>query len=283
MKKCWLLLLCASLSVSLLSYADSIRYWITSKSSLEAALKAAPQNNSDREATLETSFKENGCTGEHLQHQQVKGHLSNLICEIPGTQAGVIVVAAHFDHAELGTGIVDNWSGAVLLPLLARSVSVIHPRHTYRFIAFTDEEKGLVGSKYYVSHLHKEEKKQILAMINFDTLGLAPTEIWLNHGDRALAQHLASAAAAVKLPVSVVNVEQVGSTDSDPFFDSRIPALTIHSVTQETFPILHTARDNFLAIKIDDYYDTYRLSALFLSFLDQTAGTGQLAPTDSPK
>lgn len=282
MKKYWLLLL-VLLALSLVSYGDSIRYWIVSKPKLEAALKAAPQNNSDREAALETSFNENGCTGEHLQHQQVKGHLSNLICEIPGTQAGVIVVGAHFDHAEMGTGIVDNWSGAVLLPLLARSVASIHPRHTYRFIAFTDEEKGLIGSTYYVSHLHKEEKKQILAMINFDTLGLAPTEIWLDHGDRALAQHLASVAAAVKLPVSVMNVEQVGTTDSDPFFNSKIPALTIHSVTQETFPILHTLRDNLSPIKIDDYFDTYRLSALFLSYLDQTAGTPELSADDTHK
>ena len=85
-------------------------------------------------------------------------------------------LAAHFDHVERGQGIVDNWSGAVLLPFLAKSVAEMHPKHTYRFIAFTDEEKGLVGSKYYVSHLSKEEKKQILAMINFDTLGCRPTE-----------------------------------------------------------------------------------------------------------
>jgi Zn-dependent M28 family amino/carboxypeptidase len=148
----------------------------------------------------------------------------------------------------------------------------MHPKHTYRFIAFTDEEKGLIGSKYYVSHLSKDQKKQILGMVNFDSLGLSYTRIWLDHGDHALAQHLASAATALKLSVGIVNVEKVGTTDSDPFRDAKIPALTLHSITQETFHILHTADDNFSAIKMDDYYDTYRLSALYLSYLDTVEG-----------
>ena len=223
-------------------------------------------------------FIANGCSGNALQHQGVKGHGSNLICEITGAKAGIIIVAAHFDHVERGQGIVDNWSGAVLLPFLAKSVAEMHPKHTYRFIAFTDEEKGLVGSKYYVSHLSKEEKKQILAMINFDTLGLSPTKIWLDHGDRGLAQDIAAAAGATKSPLSVVNVENLGMADSDSFFNEKIPALTIHSVTPDTFHILHSADDNFSAIKMNDYYDTYRLAALYLSYLDMLVGNEMTTP-----
>ena len=52
--------------------------------------------------------------------------------------------------------------------------------------------------------------------------------------------------------------------DSDSFFNEKIPALTIHSVTPDTFHILHTADDNFSAIKMNDYYDTYRLAASLL-------------------
>lgn len=255
-----------------------IRYWKADKPTVEAALKAAPTDNIEREKTLEASFIANDCSGDKLQHQDVKGHGSNLICEITGSEAGIIIVGAHFDHVERGQGIVDNWSGAVLLPFLAKSVAEMHPKHTYKFIAFTDEEKGLIGSKYYVSHLTKDQKKQVLAMVNFDTLGLSYTRMWLDHGDRALAQHLASVAAAMKLSIGIVNVEKVGMADSDSFRDAKIPVLTIHSLTQETLHILHTADDTFSAIKMDDYYDTYRLSALYLSYLDTVEGEKMITP-----
>ena len=255
-----------------------IKYWKADKPTVEAALKAAPTDNKEREKALEASFIANGCSGDKLQHQEVKGYGSNLICEVTGPEAGIVIVGAHFDHVDRGRGIVDNWSGAVLLPFLAKSVAEQHPKHTYRFIAFTDEEKGLIGSKYYVSHLSKDQKKQILGMVNFDSLGLSYTRIWLDHGDRALAQHLASVAAAMKLSVGIVNVEKVGMADSDSFRDAKIPVLTIHSVTQETLHLLHTADDNFSEIKMDDYYDTYRLSALYLSYLDTVEGEKISAP-----
>jgi hypothetical protein len=73
-------------------------------------------------------------------------------------------------------------------------------------------------------------------------------------------------------------VEKVGTTDSDPFRDAKIPVLTIHSVTQDTFHILHTADDNFSAIKMDDYYDTYCLVALYLSYLDTMVGNQVTTP-----
>jgi len=270
----------ALLLIFLASAANSadISYWKADKPTVEAALKAAPSDNKEREKTLEASFIANGCSGDKLQHQDVKGHGSNLICEVTGTEPGVVIVGAHFDHVERGLGIVDNWSGAVLLPFLAKSIAQMHPKHTYRFIAFTDEEQGLVGSKYYVSRLSKDQKKQILGMVNFDSLGLSYTRMWLDHGDRALAQHLASAATALKVSVGIVNVENVGMADSDSFRDAKIPVLTIHSVTQETFHILHTADDNFSAMNMDDYYDTYRLSALYLSYLDTVEGEKMTTP-----
>jgi len=44
--------------------------------------------------------------------------------------------------------------------------------------------------------------------------------------------------------------------------------ISIHSVTQESLPILHSKRDNFDAIYFDDYYSTYRLVAYYLAYLD---------------
>jgi len=40
-------------------------------------------------------------------------------------------------------------------------------------------------------------------------------------------------------------------------------------LTNTTFPILHTARDQIEAIHIGEYYDSYRLIAAYLAYLDQ--------------
>ncbi|MGH9651127.1 MAG: hypothetical protein ACRD3I_11740, partial [Terriglobales bacterium] len=100
-------------------------------------------------------------------------------------------------------------------------------------------------------------------------LGLSSTKVWLSHADKGLAAALNNVAHSMKLPLAGVNVEQVGSSDSESFAKRSIPSLTIHSVTQETFPILHSSQDTLAAIHLDDYYATYRLVAAYLSYLDQ--------------
>ena len=89
---------------------------------------------------------------------------------------------------------------------------------------------------------------------------------------------IAAIAQAMKLPIGVVNVDQVGSTDSEPFAKYKIPRITIHSVTQETWPILHSDKDKLSAIKMDDYYATYRLLAGYLAYLDTYLGSKAAQP-----
>jgi hypothetical protein len=71
--------------------------------------------------------------------------------------------------------------------------------------------------------------------------------------------------------LSRVDVEQVGSSDAEQFAERKIPRITIHSLTQESWNahILHTSKDRISAIRLDDYYETYRLLAAYIAFLDQ--------------
>jgi Zn-dependent M28 family amino/carboxypeptidase len=69
---------------------------------------------------------------------------------LPGSSDQVIIVGAHFDRVPEGDGVVDNWSGASLLPSLYEAVKNEPRKHTYIFIGFTDEEQGEVGSRFYV-------------------------------------------------------------------------------------------------------------------------------------
>ena len=80
---------------------------------------------------------------------------------------------------------------------------------------------------------------------------------------------ISDVAEAMKLPVSGVDIDEVGDTDSASFLKIGIPLMTIHSLTQETFSILHTRRDKPEALNLDRDHETFRLTAAYLAYLDQ--------------
>ena len=155
------------------------------------------------------------------------------------------------------------------MPTLYEGLRSKPVRHTFIFIAFTGEEKGELGSASYVNGMSKDEVALSRAMVNMDTLGLGPPEVWLSHADPYLARALAGVANALKLPFRAMNVEQVGSTDSEQFARRKIPSITIHSLTQETLPVLHSRRDQISAVRPNDYYDSYCLVTAYLTYLDR--------------
>ncbi len=264
-----LLLIVFALSLAALPAKAQITFELLRPPAIEARLKSFTRSNEKRMQTMKQLFAESGCSGEKFTEQAVpRLKEPNLVCVLPGSGDAIILVGAHFDFADAGDGVVDNWSGASLLPSLFETLSHRPHQHTYVFIAFSREEKGLVGSEYYAKKLTREEKQRIHAMINMDTLGLTPTKIWVNHSDEELVRVAAVVANVLHAPLAGVNVEQVGSTDSESFLSRKIPSIAFHSITQETLPILHSPRDNIASIRMDDYYETYRLITAYLSYLD---------------
>ncbi len=261
----WLGLLLTSTTAA---FAQSSQYTQLQQNVIESRLEQYADKNIVREATLKRLFEEAGC-GEHLEEQAVKSSASpNVICTLPGTSNDVIVVGAHYDHVHAGDGVVDNWSGASLLPSLYQSLNSMPRQHTYIFISFTDEEKGFVGSGFYATRLSEEEVAHIQGMVDIDTLGLGPTEIWVSNSDPDLVKDMFEVASDMELPVRRMDVDKIGNSDGQSFKQRGIPIITLHSVTPETLPILHSNRDNLKAMKLDDYYDSYKLIAAYLAALD---------------
>jgi Peptidase family M28 len=264
------LLRCVLFAFLILSASAQTNFRLLDRNKIESRIKSFSRKNDEREAIVKQLFKESGCKDDQLSEQVVKAKLPpNVICVLPGETNGVILVGAHTDKVDQGDGVVDNWSGASLLPSLLYSVGGQKRHHTFIFVGFTGEEKGLLGSDFYVRHLSLEQRSKIEGMINFDTLGLGPTEVWASHANAPLLSALARIASAMKLPISVMNVENFGTADSESFAEFEIPRVTIHSLTQETVPILHSSRDKIDAVKMNDYYNTYRLMAGYLAFLDK--------------
>ena len=122
-------------------------------------------------------------TQDVLDKKNVK--LKNVIAIIPGTNpklSEAVVITAHYDHLGFGwpnvkkgnegkihNGADDNASGISVILELAKTMSkTSKPARTIIFVAFTAEESGLVGSRYFVKNY---KKHPILANLNIDTVG----------------------------------------------------------------------------------------------------------------
>jgi carboxypeptidase Q len=96
----------------------------------------------------------------------------NVVGEIRGYEKPdeVVILGAHLDSWELGTGALDNGCNAALVIEAARAIKAtgLLPRRTIRFILFSGEEQGTVGSFEYVK-AHRAELDKIRAMITFDS------------------------------------------------------------------------------------------------------------------
>jgi hypothetical protein len=252
---------------------NNVTYRAASREVVLARLQKYGGNNQRRKSTLKKIFAEAGCNDQHLSEQPVKGSkLPNVVCLLPGSSEKIIIVGAHFDRVSEGNGVVDNWSGASLLPSLFEAVKVEPRKHTYIFIGFTEEEKGEIDSHYYARQMTREQVAATDAMVNMDTLGLAPTEVWATHSDKDLISRLVKIARFLNAPVTAANVERIGGdTDSEQFAERKIPSITIHSLTQKTWDahILHSSKDKLSAMNLDDYYQTYGLLAAYVAYLDQ--------------
>ena len=96
----------------------------------------------------------------------------NVIAESArGDSGNVVVVGAHLDSVLEGPGINDNGSGSATILEIAEQMTKVKPRNQVRFIWFSAEESGLIGSDFYVSSLSDAERGQIAAMLNFDMVG----------------------------------------------------------------------------------------------------------------
>lgn len=253
--------------------AQDFRVRLASRESIEARLGEYKGSNQQRAMKLKAMFFEAGC--RDVSEQLVRrSNPPNVICVLPGTSGRIIIVGAHFDRVSGSDGVADNWSGASLLPSLYQAVNVDSRRHTYVFIGFTMEEAGLIGSRYYARKMTRDQVALTDAMVNLDTLGLAPTEIWRSRSDESLILPLLRVSMYLDLPLYGVNFGRVGSTDSESFKPLKIPRITIHSLTQESEDqqILHTKRDKLAVVNLDYLYDTYHMLAIYLVYLDQLLG-----------
>lgn len=165
----------------------------------------------------------------------------NLICEIKGESDEIIVVTAHYDSVPFSRGNYDNTTGSICLVEMARYFSTHKPKRTLRFIWCGGEERGLLGSKAYVA-AHQDELDKVVLCVNIDMIGCTiGKRIAVCTSELSLVNYLEYAS---KMWGEQLNCSQgVYSSDSTPFADAGVPALSFARISSPGTGGIHSRYD----------------------------------------
>jgi len=172
----------------------------------------------------------------------------NTVAEMRGSErpGEVVIVGAHLDSWDLGTGTTDNGTGAMCVLEAARAIaqSGLKPRRTIRFVLFTGEEQGLIGSRKY-AEAHAAEADSIQAVIVLDNGTGAITGQALQ--GRADLEGLWRALLA---PVKGLGVDSVvnrnkGGTDHLSFLPYGVPGFNFNQLERGYNHTHHSQSDTY--------------------------------------
>ncbi len=156
---------------------------------------------------------------------------ANVVGEIRGTENPdqVIVVGGHLDSWDLASGSTDNGCGATVTLGAAEAIikSGFKPRRTIRFILFTGEEQGLLGSLAYVQ-AHQSDMSNYVAALILD-FGQGPVTGFQMGGHDDLIPVVQKFAASLQAfgDLKVDNEVEFG-TDTGPFTLAGLPAINLN-------------------------------------------------------
>jgi hypothetical protein len=179
---------------------------------------------------------------------------ANVVGEIRGTEhpEQVIVVGGHLDSWDLATGTTDDGCGVATTLGAAKAIKLsgFKPKRTIRFVLFTGEEQGLLGSLAYTK-MHKNEMANHVAALVLDN-GQGPV-VKLNLGGRDdLVPAMEKFADSVKAFGELgVDDRPVFGTDAGPFILAGLPGINMGQDSPEYKYTHHSAVDTFDKVKPD--------------------------------
>ncbi len=176
-----------------------------------------------------------------LEQKEYTADSHNVILDLPGEIPEYIVLTAHYDSTSLSQGAYDNMSGCVGLLAMAETFSRKPHRYGLRFIWCGSEERGLLGAKAYCND-HEEELGKIVLNVNLDMIGCimgkfiacCTSETSLVHYIRYFADEQG---------FGIRSYQDVYSSDSTPFADRGIPAVSFARAAPGNTATIHNSYD----------------------------------------
>ncbi len=182
-----------------------------------------------------------------LEQEAYTGESHNVILDLPGETEETIVFTAHYDSTSLSQGAYDNMSGSVGLLGIAEFFKTHPHRYSLRFIWCGSEERGLLGSKAYCA-AHEEGLKEIVLCINLDMIGCIMGKfIACCTSEEPLVSYLNY--FSQELGFGVKAYQDVYSSDSTPFADKGIPAVSFARIAPQNTATIHNSYDTLELMK----------------------------------
>ena len=176
-----------------------------------------------------------------LQQKEYKGNSHNLMVTLPGETDETIIFTAHYDSTSLSKGSYDNMSGSIGLLSMAEYFSTHPHRYTLRFLWCGSEERGLLGSKAYCA-AQKEALEQTVLNINLDMIGCIMGKfIACCTTESKLVDYLSYFGNEMGFQIKAY--QDVYSSDSTPFADQGVPAVSFARIAPPTTATIHNRYD----------------------------------------
>lgn len=218
----------------------------------------------DAERVLD--FK-NSCTIKiNQEEKELTSH--NLICDLKGEKEDIITVTAHYDSVKYSLGAYDNATGSATILGILDYLKAKNRKYSYRFIWCGAEERGLLGSK---AHTNKEENlKNVILNINLDMTAVKlGYDLACVSGDNELVNYLKSYSREINFPLVVE--QDVYSSDSTPFADKGVTAISFARLSYEYGAQIHSRKDNGLYLHESYYNNTLEFIKKFIDKVENAA------------
>ena len=176
-----------------------------------------------------------------LKQEEYVGKSHNVVLDLPGQIDEYVVFTAHYDSTSLSQGAYDNMSGSIGLLAIAEYFSRNPHRYGLRIVWCGSEERGLLGAKAYVAD-HEDELNKFALCINLDMIGCimgkflcccTTEEKMVNY-----AEYM-----ACELGFGMKAYQDVYSSDSTPFADKGVPALSFARIAGGNCATIHNSYD----------------------------------------
>ncbi len=239
---------------------------VSTEEELKEDLAAGPCKNGERTEAVRKLFMKMGVPESEISSEKVKD-IQNVMVTKKGKTNETVVIGAHYDKVNSGCGIVDNWSGVVILAHLMRTLRDAETQKTYVFAAFDREEEGMKGSAAMVKAIPKDARPNYCSMVNLDSFGLGYMVILANASSPSMIKFATDLGTELKTPVTPLSISGA-SSDSASFKGNDIPAITLSALSDRWVEVMHSQNDKIENVIPGSVRIGYRFSLEYISRID---------------
>ena len=205
-----------------------------------------------------------------------KSQSGNVIAEIPGVTDEIVIIGAHLDSWDLGTGAVDDGAGIGITVGAAKLILDMNkkPKRTIRIVMFGAEEVGLVGAIAYAKEHANELDRHVVGTESDFGAG----KVWrfdTNFAESKLYKAKAIHKVLEPLGIALGSNNASGGPDMGPLRMLGMPVVTLKQNGWDYFDLHHTPNDTFDKINSEDIAQNVAAYSAFIWMTANMSGDFQ--------